>query len=358
MKQLTEIRSFANLGFSSATRSKNDKGRPEGSRLEVSRDETTLEAGRKGGKSKLGLDDIVVDRNGDGVESGVEKKLAEGVRKARKLMGRLDEDGNGTLEGAELNKKTQKADRDGDGNVTMRELRGLMNKAIRREERFQGFDSSGDGVLSDKELANEKWAEGRDFDGDGKVTLEEFIERKPSPTGPANRQTGLDPATSEPAVDAGAPVDSAPAGSSIAPGDVFAGARLDRGAPPKVSWYRPHRQNEEPTLRISGNVTSDNFWREVALASMNVGMSPRRMTSVLQDALPKALEGLGVKLDAGQRQKLGETIRQRTDGLPRANPIPHHLHPDTTGKYLDDNPAAAGWREQHGPAFDRMLQKG
>ena len=127
--------------------------------------------------------------------------------------------------------------------------------------------------------------------------------------------------------------------------DVFARARLDRSAPANVSWYRPHRQNEAPTLRLSGNITSENFVRDVALASMNVGMSPRRMTSVLQDALPRALEGLGVTLDAAGRAELAQTIRQGTAGLPRANPIPSHLHPDKTGTYLDNNPAAAGWRQ-------------
>jgi hypothetical protein len=139
--------------------------------------------------------------------------------------------------------------------------------------------------------------------------------------------------------------------------DVFAAARLDRSQAPKVSWYRPHRRNEAPTLRISGNVTSDNFWREVALASMNVGMSPRRMAAVLQTALPTALEGLGVRLDAAGRADLARTIRRETAGLPRANPIPAHLHPDTTGLYLDDNPAAVGWRVAAGQTFDRTLAR-
>jgi hypothetical protein len=139
--------------------------------------------------------------------------------------------------------------------------------------------------------------------------------------------------------------------------DVFASARLDRSQPPKVSWYRPHRRNEAPTLRISGNVTSDNFWREVALASMNVGMSPRRMAAVLQTALPTALEGLGVRLDAAGRADMARTIRRETAGLPRANPIPGHLHPDTTGLYLDDNPAAVGWRVAAGRTFDRALAR-
>ncbi|MEB3223792.1 MAG: hypothetical protein VKS61_17090 [Candidatus Sericytochromatia bacterium] len=145
----------------------------------------------------------------------------------------------------------------------------------------------------------------------------------------------------------------APAG-----GDVFATARLDRRQPPTVSWYRPHRQHQTPELRLSGNVTADNFWREVALASMNVGMSPRRMARVLEEALPAALSQLGVRLDEAARAELAATIRRRTAGLPRANPIPPELHPDRTHKYLDDNPAAVGWRDRYGPMFDRMLSRG
>ncbi|MBM3259809.1 MAG: hypothetical protein FJY99_08705 [Candidatus Sericytochromatia bacterium] len=272
---------------------------------------------------------IRIDRNGDGVESEVEKKLAQGVRKARELMQELDRDGSGSLEGAEVDSAPRGMDRDGDGTITMREGRRHFNKHIGAEERFRGFDSTGDGVLSGEELSNQKWAEGRDLDGDGTVSLEEFVQGR--------RKMAEDATT-------------------IGPGeDPFVSARLDRNAPPKVSWYHPHRKNETPTLRISGNVTADNFWREAALASMNVGMSPRRMASVLQEAMPRALEGLGVRLDSEGQARLGETIRKRTSGLPRANPIPHDLHPDTTGKYLDHNPAAAGWREKYGPSFDRML---
>jgi hypothetical protein len=227
------------------------------------------------------------------------------------------------------------------GIVTQKELRRQFNGDISREDRFKGFDSDGNGVLEGKELTNDWWARGRDHDGDGKVTLEEFK------TGRLKDQAASTASGTGPGTEGAAPVEGA-TGPSAAPAgnDLFAGAKLDRSQPAQVSWYHPHRQNETPTLRISGNVTSENFWREAALASMNVGMSPRRMASVLQEALPRALEGLGVKADPAA---LADTIRDKTSGLPRANPIPHHLHPDTTGKYLDDNPAAAGWRETYGP---------
>ncbi|MEB3328283.1 MAG: hypothetical protein VKQ33_03510 [Candidatus Sericytochromatia bacterium] len=174
--------------------------------------------------------------------------------------------------------------------------------------------------------------------------------RDPASSRPGSRQPrGTTPGPEGPRKPRGAPATPARA-------DVFAAARLDRRQPPAVSWYRPHRQNQEPELRLSGNVTSDNFWREVALASMNVGMSPRRMTSVLQEALPLALGRLGVKLDGAAKAQLASTIRRRTAGLPRANPIPPALHPDRTHKYLDDNPAAVGWRDRYGPVFDRYLR--
>jgi hypothetical protein len=172
----------------------------------------------------------------------------------------------------------------------------------------------------------------------------------PSPTAPA-------PAPAQPPGPAAPTTRARGRQARRAANDVFAAARLDRSQAPKVSWYRPHRRNEAPTLRISGNVTSENFWREVALASMNVGMSPRRMAAVLQTALPTALEGLGVRLDAAGRADLARTIRRETAGLPRANPIPAHLHPDTTGLYLDDNPAAVGWRVAAGQTFDRALAR-
>ncbi|MFZ9886981.1 MAG: EF-hand domain-containing protein [Myxococcota bacterium] len=288
------------------------------------------------GKEKAAQQDLLgkrVDRNGDGVVSDVEKRLAEGREKARKLVKHFDSDGDGQLKGAEIPEQMRGADKDSDGVVTKQELRRAFNGNISREERFKGFDSDGDGVLSGKELADPRFARGRDHDGDGKVTQEEFLKGRQKDAAPG---AAAGPGAAQAAGDAP---------PTAANGDVFAAAQLDRSAPPKVSWYHPHRQNETPTLRISGNVTSENFFREAALASMNVGMSPRRMTSVLQEALPTALEGLGVKLDAGGRGALANTIRQRTAGLPRANPIPSHLHPDTTGKYLDDNPAAAGWRD-------------
>jgi hypothetical protein len=319
-------------------------------------DISTLTAGEK---STLALPPIRVDRNGDGVESAVEQRLANGVRRARETMAQQDQDGNGQLEGTEVNDALKAADRNNDGIITVRELSRFNNRHISREERFQGFDSNGDGVLSGQELARKKWAKGRDKNGDGQVTRDEFVQgrkgrkSKLSPTPPPT--DGVPTTAPSPSAPTTAPSPSAPGTAS---GDVFASARLDRQKPPSVSWYRPHRQNEAPTLRISGNVTSENFWREVALASMNVGMSPRRMATVLQDALPTALQGLGVNLDSAGRAQLAQMIRQRTAGLPRANPIPPALHPDTTHKYLDDNPAAAGWRDRYGPMFDRMLQRG
>lgn len=298
-----------------------------------------------GEKSSLVLPPIRVDRNGDGVESAVEKKLAEGVRQARETVAARDQNGDGQLDGAELDDALKAADRNNDGIVTVRELKRLNNRNISREERFRGFDSNDDGLLSGKELSRKKWAEGLDKDGDGKVTRDEFVQ------GRKGAKSKLSP-TPAPIGETGS---RAPAQAPKA-NDLFAAARLDRQKPPTVSWYHPHRQNETPTLRISGNVTSENFWREVALASMNVGMSPKRMASVLQEALPTALQGLGVTLDAAGKEQLAQTIRRRTTGLPRANPIPPALHPDTTHKYLDDNPAAAGWRDKYGPMFDRMLQ--
>ncbi len=297
-----------------------------------------------------------IDRNGDGVASDVEKRLAVGRGLARGLIRNLDQDGDGRLTGAELPEALRAADRNGDGAVTKQELRKAFNGSISREERFQGFDANGDGTLSGREIADPRFARDRDHDGDGQVSREEFLRGRAQPAVPP-------PAPAAPPVVAVPPVVAQPStpstdtGAPVGPGnvrersrtastdDVFSMARLDRNAPAKVSWYHPHRQNETPTLRLSGNVTSENFFREVALASMNVGMSPRRMASVLQDSLPKALEGLGVKLDANGRADLARVIREGTTGLPRAHPIPHHLHPDTTGHYLDDNPAAAGWRQ-------------
>lgn len=297
---------------------------------------------RKEGAEKLGR----VDLNGDGVVSDVEKRLAKGREKARTLVKHFDKDGDGQLKGAEIPEQMRGADKNGDGVVTKQEVRRAFNGSISREERFKGFDSDGDGVLSGKELADPRFARGRDHDGDGKVTQEEFLKGRQK-TGASGEGAGPGAAGGTQATG-----DAPPAPAN---GDVFAGAQLDRNAPPKVSWYHPHRQNETPTLRISGNVTSENFYREAALASMNVGMSPQRMKSVLQEALPTALKGLGVNLDASGQASLADTIRQRTAGLPRANPIPHHLHPDTTGKYLDDNPAAAGWRDS---AWARSLIAG
>jgi len=296
-----------------------------------------------------------VDRNGDGVVSDVEKRLAIGRGVARGLVKQLDQDGDGRLTGAELPEALRGADKNADGTVTRQELRRAFNGGISRDERFNGFDANADGVLSGRELADPRFARGRDHDGDGQVTREEFLQGRVQPALPtapvAPPVVAVPPGApqpSTPATDIGAPVGSGPvreSARSTTLDGAFDAARLDRSKPAQVSWYHPHRQNETPTLRLSGNVTSENFFREVALASMNVGMSPRRMTSVLQEALPTALKGLGVRLDAAGRAELASAIRQGTAGLPRANPIPHHLHPDTTGKYLDHNPAATGWRD-------------
>jgi len=144
-------------------------------------DRSAVTAGKK---SRLEL----VDRNGDGVESDVEKKLAAGRIKARDLIAERDRDGDGKLQGEELDDATRGADRDGDGIVTQKELRRQFNGDISREDRFKGFDSDGNGVLEGKELTNDWWARGRDHDGDGKVTLEEF--RKGRQTEPGTSTSG------------------------------------------------------------------------------------------------------------------------------------------------------------------------
>ena len=181
--------------------------------------EQDIRATGAGKKSSLSLKPVRVDRNGDGVESEVEKKLAEGVRKARETMAHQDKDGNGKLEGAELTDAIKAADANGDGIVTRRELRRFNNKDIDREERFKGFDSDGDGALSGKELANTKWAEGRDKDGDGKVTLEEFLQgRGAKPTTGETAQApdpGGAPTPAAPTAPAASTIQTASVGASV-----------------------------------------------------------------------------------------------------------------------------------------------
>ena len=169
--------------------------------------------GAGGQRSSLSLKPVRVDRNGDGVEYAVEKKLADGVRKARETMAQQDKDGNGKLEGAELTDALKAADTNGDGIVTRRELRRFNNKDISREERFKGFDSNGDGVLSGNELGRKKWAKGLDKDGDGKVTLEEFKQgRGAKPTTGETAEAAPTPAT--PAAPAQATTQTASVGAA------------------------------------------------------------------------------------------------------------------------------------------------
>ena len=172
-----------------------------------------------GQKSSLSLPPIRKDRNGDGVKSEIEKQLAKGVREARETMARQDKDGNGKLEGAELTDALKAADTNGDGIVTRRELRRFNNKDISREERFKGFDSNGDGVLSGNELGRKKWAKGLDKDGDGKVTLEEFKQgRGAKPvTGESSNspEKKAAPTSTTPAAPAAATMQTATVGAAV-----------------------------------------------------------------------------------------------------------------------------------------------
>lgn len=95
-----------------------------------------------------------------------------------KLIEKLDKDGNGTLELTELPEHKQRwlggADADKDGKLTAEEL--TAHRAKMHEQRFAEMDSDKDGFLTEQELGERRWRRlGRaDTDGDGKVSMAEL----------------------------------------------------------------------------------------------------------------------------------------------------------------------------------------
>jgi Ca2+-binding EF-hand superfamily protein len=91
---------------------------------------------------------------------------------------KLDKDGNGTVELAELPEHKQKwlgkADTNSDGKLTVDELKAAG--AARHREKFQRADENNDGALTSAEVGEDRWdrMSVADTNGDSKVTLAEM----------------------------------------------------------------------------------------------------------------------------------------------------------------------------------------
>jgi Ca2+-binding EF-hand superfamily protein len=113
-------------------------------------------------------------------EKGEMKDGADGRRHRdpAELLKRLDKDGNGTVELAEIPEHKQKwlgkADTNSDGKLTVDELKAAG--AARQREKFQRADENNDGALTSAEVGEDRWSriQVADTNADSKITLAEM----------------------------------------------------------------------------------------------------------------------------------------------------------------------------------------
>jgi hypothetical protein len=104
---------------------------------------------------------------------------AEGPRRRgppspEKLLQKLDADGNGTVERAEIPEFLQRADANNDGKLTVDELKAHHEKM--RAEHFARKDKNHDGFLTQDEVGERHWSvlSAADANKDGKLTQAEL----------------------------------------------------------------------------------------------------------------------------------------------------------------------------------------
>ncbi len=121
--------------------------------------------------SQAGPDDV------DLRDQPVTEEARSEARGPGRLIEKLDRDGDGALELAELPERKQRwlapADADKDGRITAEEL--AAQRAKHHEAFFKRFDKDGDGAWTEAEVG-ERWSKLQvaDADGDGKLTMQEL----------------------------------------------------------------------------------------------------------------------------------------------------------------------------------------
>ena len=135
--------------------------------------------------ASAGLSILLLVPTGRAAEAAADRAAAPDF--VEKEFRAMDADGDGRLAAGEIVRHVELlkgADTNGDGFVTLDEVRAHLPKGVARQVRqalvqqivgngFKDLDRNGDGVLRGNELSAHVWLRWLDRDGDGGVTLEE-----------------------------------------------------------------------------------------------------------------------------------------------------------------------------------------